>query len=189
MDRNITCCCTSVYLTSQCKVPREQMNTHLFSNNNLSERGLLKLINSSTVEKRNLLQSLKEGEKKKKHIFDYRHRFEESEIVEHLVFGEAARDELKVMADFWMQAKDEERGPSEIHTAVWEITGAQTVDKHTGNYSLTKHTSHHQHETTQSENIPSSLTNLICHQPQPNCCFFPFFFFSLHTPEGPADLQ
>lgn len=80
------------------------MNTHLFSNNNLSERGLLKLINSSTVEKRNLLQPLKEGEKKKKQIFDYRHRFEESEIVEHLVFGEAARDELKVMADFWMQA-------------------------------------------------------------------------------------
>lgn len=146
----------------------------------MSERGLLKLINSSTVEKKKLVAALLQ-----KQIFDYRHRFEESEIVEHLVFGEAARDELKVMADFWMQAKDEERGPSESHTADWEITGAQTVDKHTGNYSLTEHTSHHQHETTQSENIPSSLTNLICHQPQPNCCFFPSSSFPFTPQRAP----
>lgn len=30
-----------------------------------------------------------------------------------------------------------------ISTSNWEIMGAETVDKHTGNYSLTKHTSHH----------------------------------------------
>lgn len=57
------------------------------------------------------MQPLKGWEKKRNKIFlIYRHRFEASENVEHLVFGEAARDELKVMADVWMQATAGWRG-------------------------------------------------------------------------------
>lgn len=63
------------------------MNTHLFSNNNLSERGLLNLINSSTVGKKTFVAAFEMVGEKEKQIFDYRHRFEASEIVEHLVFG------------------------------------------------------------------------------------------------------
>lgn len=159
--------------------------------------GLLKLSHSSTVEKRNLLQTLIEGGKEEASF--WLPEQQRLKLLNTWSSGEAARDELKVMADFRMQANGEKKaggwgwGPLEIHTDDWEITGAQTVDKHTGNYRLTKQTSHHQHQTTQSENTPSSFTNLICHQPQPNCCFFSpfyfFFFFSLHTPEGPADLR
>lgn len=72
------------------------------------------------------------------------------------------------------------RGLWRSYAADWEIMGAETVDKRAGNYSLTKHTSHHQHKTTQSENIPSSLPNLICHPPQAAAGF--------HAPEAPADL-
>lgn len=49
----------------------------------------------------------------------------------------------------------------------------KSVDKHTGNSSLTKQTSHHQPQTTQSENTPSSLSTLIRHQPQLTAVFTP----------------
>lgn len=66
------------------------------------KRALLEFINSSTGQKKKLVAaSERGGEGEKETFFDYRNRFEASEIVEHLVFGEAARDELKVMAVFW----------------------------------------------------------------------------------------
>lgn len=63
-------------------------------------------------------------------------------------------------------------------TSNWEIMEAETVDKHTGNYSVTKHTSH-----IINPNHSKWKYTLIPYQPHlpsatTNCCF--------HTP-GPAD--
>ena len=42
-------------------------------------------------------------------------------------------------------------------TSNWEIMEAETVEKHTGNYSLTKHTSHHQPKALKVKIYPHLL--------------------------------
>ena len=58
------------------------------------------------------------------------------------------------MADFRMRTSAAGLRRS---TSNWEIMEAETVDKHTGNYSLTKHTSHHQPKPLQVKIYPHLL--------------------------------
>lgn len=63
-------------------------------------------------------------------------------------------------------------------TTDWEITGAESVDKHTGNYSLPKHTSHHQ---------PKLLKEKIHPHPLPTSLAISHHQLLVSYPGGPAD--
>lgn len=55
----------------------------------------------------------------------------------------------------WFRDEDVRRS-SEIHNPLGNH-GAETVDKHTSNYSLTKHTSHHQAKPLKEKIYPHLL--------------------------------